>query len=242
MNPLRPYEAFAATRSSPPLRQGSQRRRSEDVDRNMAEEQARISAERTELEWWKNRCAVLGQRGRETEERFQSVLGENQKLRDERQATAGSGRLGVAEAATTKAFNSPHNTSSDEDVRGLVDRINNLLEDLASRTAASVTAPVETPCKYDIEHARGDLKERVGSVVADTLYRSSRKDDFGPPLLQMAWQTIILSQVHLVLEHFSATCVMGVEGQADEDRFLKTLALEIESQRTPPMILISDLQ
>lgn len=215
------------------------RSRAEEAERLLELERQNMTARLRELASSNERRDSYKQRMEETEERYLSVLRENEKLREEHQALVQTKEADLGTEAP-KFSQSVHNTSSDEDVRSLIDHINNLVEDLASRTGAQATSPVENPCQYDVSVAYGNVKKQIGTAFADKLYNSSRTDEYASVLLQLAWQTTILSRVHWVLQRFSAYHALTSQEQGD-DQLLSALAqcMEVEGGRhaSSPAIL-----
>lgn len=186
-----------------------------------------------ELETWQSQCNMLNQRQGEIEGRWKNSAEENRKLQSQCLTEAEQLRAKDTEIASLKAFLSTHNTSSDEDVGEMLERINNLTEDLPTRTAELVMEPVAHvhPGQFSLSETYSNVRKRLGGALAEMLHRSSQKDACASFLLQFAWQATILSQVHGIIVSFSA-CYPETEEYEYGDKVLRALASTIESEGT----------
>lgn len=186
-----------------------------------------------ELQEWQRSFDQLNRHQSEADGKLKTVLDENHKLRAQCQISAESIREKDGELATLKSFLSNHNASSDADVQAALDRINDLTEDLATRTAETAREPARNPNQGNPADSYALVRRTIGDAMASMLHNASQKDDIAPVLLQFAWQTIILGEVDWVLGCFSAPHAL-LERCKEGERMLESLAGAVEREGSWP--------
>lgn len=116
-------------------------------------------------------------------------------------------------------------TPSDADVQAMLDGINGLTGDLAFRAAGIAREPVKYPNPHKPADYQGFARRAIGDTFTSVLHSLPKGDDAATILLQFAWQTIILGEVHRILAWFWSVhkCQKG-------ERLLRTLSDVAETQ------------